>query len=194
MEGVPQLSPLHLSPSEQQRLLWGSGKRLGLGAGFAGQPSCVRLTPGWRRLRESAAALPPRLAFRAWRDPEARAISSASELAHCEPPLPRLSCTINRHHVASFYDKVRGNGSTGSGIVVEREPSCPGRMESRSQLLASPGASFGCQRFPDSQQPLCPELSLSLLMGLQTPSLPTWPCRACGSPGSFSDRAVSFYC
>lgn len=50
----------------------------------------------------------------AWRDAEARAISSALGFHVLRASFsPDRIATINRHHVASFYDKVRANESTG---------------------------------------------------------------------------------
>lgn len=57
-----------------------------------------------------AAALPPHRLFihRMASSEGPEQFHQLSELARGEPPLPDHRAAINRHHVASFYDKVRG--------------------------------------------------------------------------------------
>lgn len=141
--------------------------------------------------------------FTAWQAPKGRSNFISSRNWHSASLLsPDHRAAINRHHVASFYDKVRGNECVGrgrqeSGSSSRGDKTCtapvllPGAGSEAGaewQPLVSPGASFGGPLTPSSGP--CPQPSSSLLLGLQAPCL----ARLCGSPGSFSDRAVSFYC
>lgn len=116
---------------------------------------------------------------------------------------PDHRAAINRHHVASFYEKVRGKtsawGEAGGRVAApsHKDKACaallllPGAGSEAGaewQPLGSRGASFGGSRSPSSGS--CPQPSSALLLGLQAPCL----ARRCGCPGSFSDRAVRFYC
>lgn len=133
--------------------------------------------------------------FTAWQAPKGRSNSISSQNWHTVSLLsPDHRAAINRHHVASFYDKVRGKrvrGERPAGewlLQVTRIKACAAPLLSPGagseagaewQRLGSPGASFGGSLTPSGRS--CPQPSPSLLLGLQTPCL----VRLCGSPGSF---------
>lgn len=120
----------------------------------------------------------------AWRDAEARAISSALGFHVLRASFsPDQTATINRHHVASFYDKVRANESTGrsrserqgsefwvqslnrAGHLAGGHRAGSERREGRRMGFTSQGQASGCRGAPlIASGGLCPQSPLLLAM------------------------------